>query len=142
REGAHPQRQAEHLAHSDLPLGCRAGRGGDLEDRQGQARSSGGRRRGSSTGEWLMSIVALSKVTLYGPAAEKDAVLDGLQGLGCVHLNDLRPGAGEAVASSQSDARQALRYLWDSPVRRPELQQFEDVDVDAVVKEALEIRDR
>lgn len=89
-----------------------------------------------------MAIVPLVKVTLYGPAAEKDAVLDGLQSLGCVHLNDLRPGAGEAVASSQSDARQALRYLWDSPVRRPELQQSENVDVDAVVKEALEIRDR
>src|SRR4029077_8217135 len=134
REGAHSQRQAGYRAHPDLPLGCRARRGGDLEDRQGQTRPGASRRQAWRRGEALMSIVPLVKVTLYGPAAEKDAVLDGLQGLGCVHLNDLRPGAGDAVASSQSDARQALRYLWDSPVRRPELRQFEDVDVDAVVK--------
>jgi V/A-type H+-transporting ATPase subunit I len=44
-----------------------------------------------------MSIVALSKVTLYGPTAEKDAVLDGLQSLGCLHLNNLQPGAAEGV---------------------------------------------
>ena len=30
-----------------------------------------------------MAIVPLVKVTLCGPAAEKDAVLDGLQMLGC-----------------------------------------------------------
>ena len=44
-----------------------------------------------------MSIVPLVKVTLYGPAADKDAVLDGLQSLGCLHLNDLRPSAIEGV---------------------------------------------
>jgi V/A-type H+/Na+-transporting ATPase subunit I len=44
-----------------------------------------------------MSIIALSKVTLYGPAAEKDAVLDGLQSLGCLHLNNLQPGAAEGL---------------------------------------------
>ena len=43
-----------------------------------------------------MSIVPLVKVTLYGPAAEKDAVLDGLQSLGCLHLNDLRPVLAKA----------------------------------------------
>ena len=54
-----------------------------------------------------MSIVALSKVTLYGPAAEKEAVLDGLQNLGCLHLNNLRPGTGEAADPEPSypDAR-------------------------------------
>jgi V/A-type H+/Na+-transporting ATPase subunit I len=44
-----------------------------------------------------MSIVPLVKVTLYGPAAEKDAVLDGLQRLGCLHLNDLHQGAAEVM---------------------------------------------
>jgi vacuolar-type H+-ATPase subunit I/STV1 len=47
-----------------------------------------------------MSIVTLSKVMLYGPAAEKDTVLDGLQSLGCVHLNNLQPGAGTSVVES------------------------------------------
>ena len=91
-----------------------------------------------------MSIVALSKVTLYGPAAEKDAVLDGLQSLGCVHLNNLRPGAAEGVGSSPSypDARQALQYLQDSPVRRRTVRHEEKLDIEALVKEVLDIRDR
>ena len=35
REGAHSQRQAGYRAYPDLPLGRRARRGGNLEDRQG-----------------------------------------------------------------------------------------------------------
>jgi V/A-type H+-transporting ATPase subunit I len=91
-----------------------------------------------------MAIVPLVKVTLCGPAAEKDAVLDGLQRLGCLHLNNLQPGAAEGVepAPSYPDARQALQYLWDSPVRRHTLRRREKLDVEAVVKEALEVRDR
>jgi V/A-type H+/Na+-transporting ATPase subunit I len=92
----------------------------------------------------LMAIVALVKVTFCGPAAEKDSVLDGLQQLGCVHLNDLRHNAGEASAPEPSyqDARQALQYLRDSPVRRRAPRQTGDVDLEGVVKEALELRDR
>jgi V/A-type H+/Na+-transporting ATPase subunit I len=91
-----------------------------------------------------MAIVALSKVTLYGPATEKDAVLDGLQNLGCVHLNNLRPSANEAAAPEPSypDARQALQYLQDSPARRRTPRQIEKLDIEAVVKEVLEVRDR
>ena len=91
-----------------------------------------------------MSIVALSKVTLYGPAAEKEAVLDGLQNLGCLHLNNLRPGTGEAAdpEPSSPDARQALQYLQDSPVRRHAPRHLENVDVEAIVKEVLDVRDR
>jgi V/A-type H+-transporting ATPase subunit I len=82
-------------------------------------------------------------VTLCGPAAEKDAVLDGLQSVGCLHLNDLRPGASDVAdpGASQSDARQALQHLWDSLVRRQPLQQKDNVDVEAVAKETLEVRD-
>jgi V/A-type H+/Na+-transporting ATPase subunit I len=91
-----------------------------------------------------MSIVPLVKVTLYGPAAEKDAVLDGLQSLGCLHLNDLRPSAGEGVDREPSypDAHQALQYLRDSPVRRRAPRQREPVDIEVVVKEVLDVRDR
>jgi V/A-type H+/Na+-transporting ATPase subunit I len=91
-----------------------------------------------------MSIVALSKVTLYGPAAEKDAVLDALQSLGCVHLSNLRPGATEAAAPEPSypDARQALQYLQDSPVRRRTPRHGEKLDIEALVKEVLDVRDR
>ena len=91
-----------------------------------------------------MSIVPLLKVTLYGPAAEKDAVLDGLQRLGCLHLNDLHRGDAEAVdlTPRRSDAREALQYLHDSPVRRRALRHGEKVDYEAVVREVLEVRDR
>jgi V/A-type H+-transporting ATPase subunit I len=90
-----------------------------------------------------MSIVPLLKVTLYGPAAEKDTVLDGLQGLGCLHLNDLHGGEAAAVdfTPRRSDAREALQYLHDSPVRRRALRQMEKVDYEAVVREVLEVRD-
>ena len=91
-----------------------------------------------------MSIVPLLKVTLYGPAADKDAVLDGLQGLGCLHLNDLHRGEAAAVAPTprRSEARQALQYLYDSPVRRRALRPKEKVDDEAIGREVLEVRDR
>src|SRR4029453_6294051 len=91
-----------------------------------------------------MSIVPLLKVTFYGPAADKDAVLDGLQGLGCLHLNDLHRGDAEAtdLTPRRSDARQALQYLHDSPVHRRALRHGEKVDCEAVVREVLEVRDR
>jgi V/A-type H+-transporting ATPase subunit I len=90
-----------------------------------------------------MSIVPLVKVTLYGPAAEKGAVLDGLQSLGCLHLNDLRPSVGEGVAGEPAfpDAHQALQYLRDSPVRRHAPRQREPVDIEAVVQEVIDTRD-
>ncbi|HZR82974.1 MAG TPA: V-type ATP synthase subunit I [Candidatus Binatia bacterium] len=91
-----------------------------------------------------MSIVRLVKVTLYGPSAEKDAVLDELQALGCVHLNDLGRRAEETrdAGPASADAHTAWRYLEDSPVRRRPLADAGDVDLAAVVREASEIRDR
>src|SRR5262245_62791638 len=91
-----------------------------------------------------MSIVPLLKVTLYGQAADKDAVLDGLQRLGCLNLNELRrddDAAGD-LTPRRSDAREALQYLHDSPVRRRVLRYREKLDCEAVVREVLEVRDR
>jgi V/A-type H+/Na+-transporting ATPase subunit I len=91
-----------------------------------------------------MSIVPLVKVTLYGPSAEKDEVLDGLQQLGCLHLNDLRSGvpASANVAAPNTDARAALQYLQDSPVRRHPSTREAGADFQGLVKEALDVRDR
>ena len=91
-----------------------------------------------------MAIVPLIKVTLCGPAAEKDAVLDRLQSLACLHLIDLRARAAETVEVEHldRDAREALQYLRDSPVCRRAQQQRGSVDIEAVVKEALDTRDR
>src|SRR5262249_50812762 len=91
-----------------------------------------------------MSIVPLVKVTLYGPAADKDAVLDGLQRLGCLHLNDLHRGDAEAVDPTprRSEARETLQYRRDSAVHRRGGRCGEKVDYDVVVREVLEVRER
>jgi V/A-type H+/Na+-transporting ATPase subunit I len=90
-----------------------------------------------------MAIVPLVRVTLCGPAAERLAVLDGLQNLGCIHLSDLRPhDAAAAVEPAYPAVREALQYLRDSPVRRRALRQRNGVDLEVVAKQALEVRDR
>src|SRR5512132_3108787 len=88
-----------------------------------------------------MAIVPLVKVTLYGSSADKDAVLDGLQQLGCVHLNDLGSG-GAAARDDGAAARAALQYLEDSPVRRPPARPAARVDLQALVRDVLDERDR
>lgn len=91
-----------------------------------------------------MAIVPLAKVTLYGPASEKDAVLGEVQRLGCLHLNDLCAGAAEPspVERVGRDAREALQFLEDAPARRRALGRAGTLDVGAAVKETLEVRDR
>lgn len=91
-----------------------------------------------------MSIVALVKVTLYGPLSEKEQVIEGLQELGCLHLNDLRTGSAEdrEVATYGADARDAIQYLRDCPVKRPTPRHRLEIDVPKVVNETLEVRDR
>jgi V/A-type H+-transporting ATPase subunit I len=91
-----------------------------------------------------MSIVPLIKVTLYGPSHEREGALDGLQQLGCLHLNDLRPGAAAAtnVAATNTNARDAWQYLRDCPVQRRPVKWDMDVDTQALVKEVIDLRDR
>jgi len=48
-----------------------------------------------------MSILEMSKITLVGLAADRAALLAGLQDLGCVHLIPLR-GAHPQEAEEQS----------------------------------------
>jgi V/A-type H+-transporting ATPase subunit I len=91
-----------------------------------------------------MAIVPQAKVTLYGPAADEDAVLDGLQRIGCLHLVDLGPVSTERRDAERggAEAREALQYLEDCPVQRRRVGRAAAIDVDAVVKDTLEIRDR
>ena len=90
-----------------------------------------------------MSIVPLLKVTLYGPAADKDAVLDGPQGLGCLHLNDLHRGDTAAVDLTPQRLTPARRCSTCTTVRcAAALRHMEKVDYEAVVREVLEVRDR
>jgi V/A-type H+-transporting ATPase subunit I len=91
-----------------------------------------------------VSIVRLQRLTLYGMANEKDAVLEGLQQLGCMHLVDLHPSErrAEMPSAQPKDTYEALRYLEDSPVRRRPASEDEDYDLDAIVEKALWNRQR
>lgn len=83
-----------------------------------------------------MSIVALEKVTLCGPRADKPAILAALQALGLVHLVSLRPAAlrGEEPSEHPEDAYRALRWLLDNPQRRLQVSDDQEFDFDAVVQ--------
>jgi V/A-type H+-transporting ATPase subunit I len=88
-----------------------------------------------------MAIEPLSKVTLFGPAKAKEAVLHALQELGCAHLVGLDPKpVEEATGAGLSDTtRRALRYLRTSPVQRRasgDREAFHDAEV---TRRALEL---
>ena len=91
-----------------------------------------------------MAIVPVSKVTLCGIADEKQAVLDGLQSLGCTHVVNLSPetGGGRPDPGFSVEAHQALQYLHTCPVQRQQARNPKDFDFAAVEREALEIRQR
>jgi len=91
-----------------------------------------------------MAIVPLLKATLYGPAVEKDEVLNGLQRLGFLHLNDLHRATAREPATAPEGirAREALQYLEDSPVLRHPAGSRPPTDFSSLIKETLEIRDR
>jgi V/A-type H+-transporting ATPase subunit I len=91
-----------------------------------------------------MAITPINQVTLYGIADQKEAVLDGLQSLGCVHLVNLTPetGGGRPAPGFSVEAHEAMHYLRTcSIVRRPVIDS-KDFDSDAVEQEALMIRQR
>ena len=88
-----------------------------------------------------MAIVPLKKVTLYGPAAQRDEVLDGLQRLGCLHLVPLRDG-DTALGKLSSAAYAALRFLEDCPDQRPPTRHRAGYDFAKVDAEVLQIQER
>jgi V/A-type H+-transporting ATPase subunit I len=97
-----------------------------------------------------MTIVRLARVTLYGLLAEKERVLDELQGLGCLHLVPLSEGAaGTDVAAGTGgmrgpspEAREALAFLQACPARRHQLRDPTRFDARDVQRRALDIRER
>ena len=91
-----------------------------------------------------MAITPVNKITLYGIADQKEAVLDGLQSLGCVHLVNLTPGTGEGrpAPGFSVEAHEALHYLRACPIQRRQVKDFKNFDYAAVEREALEVRRR
>lgn len=92
-----------------------------------------------------MSIVQLRKVTLCAPEKEKAQVLDALQNLGCLHLLPLRHAeeTGEAGEDTEVEqARKALKYLEDFPLRRHQAQPDETFDWATVINRTLDNQHR
>ena len=87
----------------------------------------------------------MSKVTLCGPAQEKRAALEALQGLGCVHPIPLETAGadGEGAATGQArDVREALAFLEQAPHLRRPLRADPEFDLEAVTRRALDIKAR
>ena len=84
-----------------------------------------------------MAIVPLEKLNLFGSADQKEAVLDELQQLGCVHLVSFgEPRKIDDSPDISSETRQAVKFLRSCPIRRRAVRsesnfQFEDVVHDA-----------
>jgi len=89
-----------------------------------------------------MSVVSMLKVTLYGLTREKLAVLDSLQSLGCLHI--LPAGATKASGelAPAPEARRALKFLLESPVRRDQSHDSGRFDAVAVQRRVPEIESR
>ncbi len=90
-----------------------------------------------------MSIVALDKVTLAGHVEDKEAVLAGLQDLGCLHLIPLTPEGEAAEGSGPSkESREALRFLASAPQRRRQVTDSARFDAVEVERQALDVQRR
>ena len=92
-----------------------------------------------------MAIVPINKITLYGIIDQKEAVLEGLQRLGCAHLINLTPGglgkAGRAEDTPSKPTRHCNTCM-RVPFSGSKRKNPEDFDFAAVEHEALEIRQR
>ena len=86
-----------------------------------------------------MSIQPLHRITLCGLASDKEALLDELQGVGCVHLVVLRQSHPLAPADTTRlrRARSAYRHLTETPYLLRPWSQDREIDVDNLVDAAL-----
>ncbi len=68
-----------------------------------------------------MAIVPLQKVTLFGSRQDRDAVLEGLQRLGCLHLLDLssQAAARPLDQAERNEVAEAISYLAACPIQNP-----------------------
>jgi V/A-type H+-transporting ATPase subunit I len=90
-----------------------------------------------------VSIAALDKVTLVGHLRDKDAVLTGLQELGCLHLIPLtREGEAATDGGPSREAREALRFLASTPQRRRQVTDPRRFDAVEVQRQALGLQRR
>ncbi len=92
-----------------------------------------------------MSIVELRKVTVIGTRGDKESALEALQRAGCAHLISLKPEASakeENPTERPEACLEALKYLKASGRQRHQVVDAADFDVDTVVAEVLDNRQR
>jgi V/A-type H+-transporting ATPase subunit I len=96
-----------------------------------------------------MSIVEMTKVTLYGLSGEKRMVVRALQEMGCLHVIPLSTPPEEEAAESSGDtgarARdvyEALKYLLRTPQIRRSLRADPSFDIHEVARRALDNKQR
>lgn len=91
-----------------------------------------------------MAIVPVDKVTLYGTAGQKDAVLDGLQALGCVHLVSLgdNSAAIRPTSNISTETNQAVRFLRACQTPRRPAKNEAGFQFEEVIRDALRIEQR
>ncbi len=91
-----------------------------------------------------MAIVPINNITLYGSIDQKQAVLEGLQRLGCAHLINLTPATGDGKPGRgySTEAQEALQYLSTCPDRHQQAENPLGFDFATVEHEALTIRQR
>ena len=92
-----------------------------------------------------MSILDLNKVTIFAKAANKIALLEQLQKLGCMHLISLQAPHKEPEnlpPEHAEDVYQALHYLLDVRKKRHQVSTKAAFDLDAVVKQTLDNKQR
>jgi V/A-type H+-transporting ATPase subunit I len=92
-----------------------------------------------------MAIERLKRISLVGSEQRKHAVLDQLQALGCAHLLPLAPTPSEPEKlppKHAEDARKAMRYLLDEPVKRRQVRAEQGFDMAAIVQQVLDNKGR
>ncbi|MEM1195453.1 MAG: V-type ATP synthase subunit I [Pseudomonadota bacterium] len=97
-----------------------------------------------------MSIAPLKRVAVIGAAKDKQALLQGLQALGCLHLTPLQsPDSANALGNKEvepptnapiAEARKALKFLNDCPIQRRHVVRQEGFRFDESVAQALEVK--
>ncbi|MBV9391653.1 MAG: V-type ATP synthase subunit I, partial [Verrucomicrobia bacterium] len=88
-----------------------------------------------------MSIVGLTKITLFGTTVEQRQVLEELQTLGCVHIVTEKkevPSVEFTPPSAEESDREALQYLMLAGRRRKQIVDESGFNLEQVVAAALQ----
>jgi len=92
-----------------------------------------------------VSIVSLSKLSIVTPINSKNAVLDKLQTMGCMHLISLTKQVSQSDALQDIDIEQiqlVIRFLDESGRRRSQTTREQEFNVLAFITRTLELKEK